>query len=131
MTSNRFIYFILSVFIAGNLLLVYMQFNSAKNLDNLINGNDKLLYELKVSNQLREAEKNLLSVESKIRGCIASSDTSYLESVDLLTAETRGYLDSIKKGSNQDSASSNINQLYELTIEQIALKNQVLDSYYY
>jgi len=112
-------------------LLVYMQFNSAKNLDNLINGNDKLLYELKVSNQLREAEKNLLSVESKIRGCIASSDTSYLESVDLLTAETRGYLDSIKKGSNQDSASSNINQLYELTIEQIALKNQVLDSYYY
>jgi len=131
MTSNRFIYLILLAFIAGNLLLVFMQFNSAKNLDNLISGNDKLLYELKVSNQLREAEKNLLSVESKIRGCIATNDTSYLETVNPLTAETRRYLDSIKKSSNQDSTSRNIDLLYELTGEQMALKNQVLDSYYH
>ncbi|HEY8733147.1 MAG TPA: sensor histidine kinase, partial [Puia sp.] len=92
MTSNRFIYFILSAFIAGCLLLISIQYYSDKNINNLISGNEKLLNELKAEDQLREMERNILSVESKIRGAVATNDTSYLVSVDLQIAETQGYL---------------------------------------
>src|ERR1700684_1177918 len=128
MTSNRFIYLILSVFIAGNLLLIFVQYNSAKNIDNLISGNKKSQHELRVDNQLRELERDLLSVEIKIRGAVATSDTSYFEGVDLLIAEAKGYLDSLKEVSQHDSTVRNINQLYEVAEEKLTLKNRILDS---
>jgi hypothetical protein len=96
MTSNRFIYFILSAFVAGNLLLIFVQYNSAKNIDNLITGNKKLQDELRVDNQLRELERNLLSAEIKIRGAVATNDSLYFEGVDDLIVEAKGYLDSLK-----------------------------------
>ena len=128
MTSNRFIYFILSAFIAGNLLLIFVQYNSAKNIDNLIKGNKKLQHELMVDNQLRELERNLLSAEIKIRGAVATNDTSYFEGVDLLIAEAKGYLDSLKEVSEHDSTARNINRLNEVADEKLILKNRILDS---
>jgi signal transduction histidine kinase/CheY-like chemotaxis protein len=130
MTSNRFIYFILSAFIAGNLLLIFMQYNSVKNINNLIEGNEKLLYELQVSNQLREMERDLLSTESKIRGTIATNDTSYLNEIDLRIAETKKYLDSLKLVSDQDSTLNHITRLYAIADEKASLKKQVLDSFH-
>jgi signal transduction histidine kinase/CheY-like chemotaxis protein len=129
MTSNRFIYFILSAFVAGNLLLIFVQYNSAKNIDNLITGNKKLQHELMVDNQLRELERDLLSAEIKIRGAVATNDTSYFEGVDLLIAEAKGYLDSLKEVSEHDSTVRNINRLYEVADEKLILKNRILDSF--
>lgn len=130
MTSNRFIYFILSAFIAGNLLLIFMQYNSVKNINNLIEGNEKLLHELQVSNQLREMERDLLSTESKIRGTIATNDTSYLKEIDLRITETKRYLDSLRVVSDQDSTLNHIRRLYAIADEKLLLKKQVLDSFY-
>ncbi|HEV3249471.1 MAG TPA: ATP-binding protein, partial [Puia sp.] len=130
MTSNRFIYFILSAFIAGNLLLIFIQYNSSKNIDNLIRGNEKLLKELKVDNQLRELERDILSAEIKIRGAVATNDTSYFDGVDLLIAEAKGYLDSLTKVSEHDSTVKNINLLYEVADEKLILKNRILDSFH-
>ncbi|MDP9042948.1 MAG: CHASE3 domain-containing protein, partial [Bacteroidota bacterium] len=128
MTSNRFIYFILSAFIAGCLLLISIQYYSDKNINNLISGNEKLLNELKAEDQLREMERNILSVESKIRGAVATNDTSYLVSVDLQIAETQGYLESLKKISDHDSTVRNINRLIALADQKLILKNLILDS---
>jgi signal transduction histidine kinase/ActR/RegA family two-component response regulator len=129
MTTNRFIYFILSAFVAGNLLLIFVQYNSAKNINNLITGNKKLQDELRVDNQLRELERNLLSAEIKIRGVVATNDTSNFEGVDLLISEAKGYLDSLKVASEHDSTVRNINRLYEVADEKLILKNRILDSF--
>jgi signal transduction histidine kinase/DNA-binding NarL/FixJ family response regulator len=129
MTTNRFIYFILSAFVAGNLLLIFVQYNSAKNIDNLISGNNKLQQELMVDNQLRELERNLLSAEIKIRGAVATNDSSYFEGVDDLIVEAKGYLDSLKGISEHDSTIRNINRLYAVADEKLILKNRILDSF--
>jgi signal transduction histidine kinase/FixJ family two-component response regulator len=128
--SNRFIYLILSAFVAGNILLIFVQYNSAKNIDNLITGNKKLQHELRVDNQLRELERDLLSAEIKIRGAVATNDSSYFEGVDLLIAEAKGYLDSLKEVSEHDSTIRNINRLYEVADEKLILKNRILDSFH-
>ena len=129
MTTKRFIPFIFCAFIAGNLLVTVVEYNSAKNLRNLITGNDKLQDELKIHNQLRELERDLLSVEIKIRGAVATNDRSYLDGVDQLIAEAKGYLDSLKKVSEQDSTLRNINRLSDVAEEKLFLKNQVQDSF--
>jgi signal transduction histidine kinase/CheY-like chemotaxis protein len=131
MTSNRFIYFILSAFIAGNLLLILVEYNSAKNLHNLITGNNKLQNELKVHNQLRELERDLLSAEIKIRGAAATNDSTYLDGVDLQIAEAKRHLDSLKQISEQDSTLLNIDRLSEVADEKLILKNRLQDSFYH
>jgi signal transduction histidine kinase/ActR/RegA family two-component response regulator len=108
-----------------------MQYNTVKNIDNLIGGNEKLLQELQVSNELREIERDLLSTESKIRGAIATNDTSYLKEIDNRIAETNGYLDSLKLVSDQDSTLKHIIRLHEIADEKMAFKNRVLDSFNY
>jgi len=130
MTSNRFIYLILSAYIAANLLLIFMQYNSAKNIHNLIIGNKNLLHELEVSNQLRELERDLLSAETKLRGAVAANDTSYLKDVDIQIAEAQALLDSLRGISDQDSTLRNINYLSKLANDKIIIKNRILESFY-
>ena len=130
MTSNRFIYFILSAFIAGNLLLIFIQYNSSKNINKLIEGNEKLLKELKVDNQLRELERDILSTEIDVRGAVATNDISYLDGVDHKIAEALALLDSLKEMGGQENILININRLKERAQEKLQLKSQILDSFY-
>jgi len=129
MTSNRFIYFILSAFIAGNLLIIFMQYNSAKNIHNLITGNKKLLNELNAGNQLRELERDLLSAEIRISRGVATNDSFYLNQVDPLLAEGGLLIDSLRAINDQDSTQRYINQLSALANEKLMLKSRVLDSF--
>jgi hypothetical protein len=129
MTSNRFIYFILSAFIAGSLLIIFMQYNSAKNIHNLITGNKKLLNELMVGNQLRELERDLLSSETKIERAVATNDSSRLGEVDLQISDALRLLDSLKMIDVRDSTLKHINRLSELANEKLLVKRRVLDSF--
>jgi signal transduction histidine kinase/CheY-like chemotaxis protein len=129
MTSKRFIYFILAAFITGSLLLLVVEYNSAKNIRSLITGNQKLQNELRLHNQLREMERDLLGAEIKIRGAVAANDSTFLDSVDVQIAEAKRYLDSLRFVSEQDSTKRNINQLYAIADEKLNLKNQILDSF--
>ena len=62
MTGKKIIFYLLAAFIAGNLLLIYIQYNSSKNINTLIKGNEKLLAEFHVSSELKELEKDIISV---------------------------------------------------------------------
>ena len=129
MTSNRFIYFILSAFIAGNLLIIFMQYNSAKNIHLLITGNKRILNELRAGNQLRELERDLLSSEIRIARGVATNDSFYLNQVDPLLAEARLLTDSLRAINDQDSTLKDIDQLSELANEKLMLKDRILDSF--
>lgn len=80
--NRRFSYFIILTFIAGSLLLIAVQINSAKNTKELIKNNNRLLNELRSSNHLREIDRDILGVESRIRASIATNDTTHLEGID-------------------------------------------------
>jgi len=120
---------ILTAFIAGNLLIIFMQYNSSKNIHNLITGNKILLNELNAGNQLRELERDLLSSEIKIDRAVATGDTSRLKEADLLLAEARGLLDSLRAVSGPDSTLQYIDQLARLADEKSAIKARILDSF--
>ena len=129
MTSNRFIYMILAAFIAGNLLIIFMQYNSSKNIYNLITGNKQLLSELNAGNQLRELERDLLSSEIKMDRAVATGDTSRLKEVDLQLAEARRLLDSLRAITGHDSTLGDIDRLSRLANEKSVVKARIQDSF--
>ena len=130
MTGKKIIFYILAAFIAGNLLLIYIQYNSAKNINTLIKGNEKLLEEFRVSSELKELEKDVLSVESKIRGTVSTKDSSYIEGLDIKISEVEGDLSQLQKISDDDSSVKYIDKLDFLVHEQLFFSRQILDSFH-
>lgn len=82
MAAKRLIYYILSGFVLGTFLLIFIQYNTSKNISNLITGNEKLLNEFKVSNQLKNLENDIIIVENKIRGTVTTKDTVHIEGLE-------------------------------------------------
>ncbi len=74
-------YFALWFFLGGVLLIVFIQVVSTKNNDRLVQGNKRLLNELKIQNDIRKLESDVLTVESDIRGAIITDDTVFLENI--------------------------------------------------
>ena len=129
MTSNRIIYLALTAFIAGNMLIIFVQYNSSKNIHSLITGNKKLSNELIVGNQLREAERDLLATEIRLGRTLATDDTSYLVQIDTLLQGAHSLLDSLRVMDDQDNTIRNIDQLSNLADEKLILKNRIMDTY--
>lgn len=68
MASKRLINYVLAAFVAGTLALVYIQYNSSKNINRLIDGNKRLLREVDVVNQLKDLEKQVVLMDIRVDG---------------------------------------------------------------
>ena len=66
MKSKKFALYILVAFITGTIFLIYIQFNSAKNISALIEGNNKYLDEYDINSELKGLVKDLVKIESNI-----------------------------------------------------------------
>ena len=82
MTGKRIIFYILAAFIAATIFLIYIQYNSAKNISSLITGNEKFLDEYHVNSELKELEKDVVTVESNVRAAVATNDTSHIRKLE-------------------------------------------------
>ena len=130
MTGKRIIYYILSAFIVGNLLLIYIQYNSTKNIKTLIGGNEKLLAEFKVNNELKELEKDVIAIESKITGIVSTRDSLHINELELQIVSIEAGLKQLQKISDNDSSVKYIDVLDRLVHEKLDFSNQVLSAFY-
>jgi len=129
MPGKKIILYILAAFIAGNLLLIYIQYNSAKNVNTLIKGNEKLVAEFKVGNELKDLEKDVISVESKIRGTVTTKDSSHIKGLEIQIAEVQNDLDKLQKISDDDTSVKYIDVLDRLVQEKFLSSQRILDSF--
>ena len=129
MTSNRFIYFILYAFIASALLLFALQYNSRKGIHGLIEGNQRLADELSAGNALRQAERDILSTESRIRAAVATRDTTYLMGMNEMITEAENNLDTLGKTFTDDSTRICLTRLAYLARLKGQLGSQLLTEY--
>ena len=130
MTEKKIIYYILAAFIVGNLLLIYIQYNSAKNTNNLIQGNEKVLKEFSVSSNLKELEKDIIAIESNIRGTITTNDSSYIEGLETKITAVENSLRQLQKISDDDNSVKYIDGLDKLVHEKLLFSRQILDSFH-
>lgn len=130
MGNRRFSYFIILTFIAGSLLLIAVQINSAKNTKELIQNNSRLLNELRSSNHLREIDRDILGVESRIRASIATNDTTHLEGIDQKINQIENFLDSLSKDNSDDVEEKLIHRLSFLAMEKKTTKEKLLNRFH-
>ncbi|SEI44254.1 Signal transduction histidine kinase [Dyadobacter koreensis] len=129
MANKRFSYLIFAAFIIGTIFLIVVQYNSARNIDSLLRGNDQLLRELMISNHLRTIDRDLLGVESRIRAGIATDDTSHLEGVDAKIVEVKSYLDTIKASTEDEKTRQLLDRLNVLATEKIEIKHKLMNRF--
>lgn len=130
MGNKRFAYLIVLTFIADSILLIALQINSAKNTKELINNNNTLLHELRASNHLREIDRDILGVESRIRASIATNDTSHLEGIDQKINQIENFLDSLSKDNADVNEEKLIRRLSVLALDKKHVKEQLLHRYH-
>jgi hypothetical protein len=130
MTNNRIIYYLLAAFIAGNFLLIYIQYNSSKNINILINGNEKVLAELDVSNYLRELNRDIAFFEGRNVNNIYSADSSQSKDLPGKISKVQSDIDGLQKISDDDSSVKYINLLNLLVHQKLALGRRAAGSQY-
>jgi signal transduction histidine kinase/ActR/RegA family two-component response regulator len=129
MVNKHFTYLIFAAFLIGFVFLIVVQYNSARNINSLLRGNDQLLRELMISNHLRTIDRDLLGVESRIRAGIATDDTSHLEGVDAKIIEVKSYLDTIKASTKDEKTRQLLDRLNVLATEKIEVKHRLMNRF--
>jgi len=130
MGNKRFAYLIVLTFIADSILLIAVQINSARNTKELIKNNNILLHELSSSNHLREIDRDILGVESRIRASIATNDTTHLNGVDQKIDEVENFLDSLSKDNTDATEDKLIKRLGKLAMDKKIVKEKLLHRYH-
>ncbi len=130
MGNKRFAYLIVFTFIADSILLIALQINSAQNTEALINNNNILLKELRSSNHLREIDRDILGVESRIRASIATNDTTHLDGVDQKIDQVENFLDSLSKNHADSKEEALIHRLSVLALDKKLVKEKLLQRYH-
>ena len=129
MANKRFGYLMLAAFIAAAILLLIINYNFSGSMTTMRSGNEKLLRELRASNHLREIDRDILGVESRIRAAIATDDTSHLEGVDSKIAEVMAYLDSINTEDTDQLTVVHLKRLSTLAEQKLRIKGELMKRY--
>ncbi|WP_343690715.1 ATP-binding protein [Chitinophaga sp.] len=123
-------YYLLGVFISGMILFIVLQFNSSQNIRKLISGNEQLLNELNVKNELQKLQTSIARTDSKVRGTVISQDTLNITGIEADVALIKADLNEINKLVMSDSTEKLLTQLNYLVEEKNHFNVSVLDSFY-
>ncbi len=99
-------YWLAAAFIAGNFMLLYIHYNSNKSVNNLIDGNKKILAEIGVTNELRELNKDIVAIEGRGRGFKQTPDSNHVKEFTAKIERVQHDLDNLQKISDDDSSKS-------------------------
>src|SRR4030095_2710586 len=116
-------------FVGGIFVVVFIKYNSDKGNTKLIEDNERLLNEFKVNNRLDQLKTDVVLVENKIKGAVATNDSSYLKGVETLMAKIEADLEKLQTIRSDDSTERYIDQLDFLVRENLKVSNQVLDNF--
>jgi len=130
MQSKRIKYYLLGLFLTGMILFIVLQFNSSKHIRILISGNEQLLQELNVKNELQKLQTNMARTDSKVRGTVISQDTLHITGIEAEIAIIRSDMNTINKMMLDDSTEKLLTQLSYLVDEKNNFNVQVLDTFY-
>ena len=116
----------LAAFVAGNFLLIYVQYNSAKNVNNLIEGNEKVLTEIDVINNLRDLNRAIVSMDNRTGSVLYAKGSSTQKNNNTKVITIQSYIDNLQKISDDDSSVKYIDVLDLLVHKKLLLGKNTL-----
>jgi len=131
MLRKRFIYYIIALFVIGNGLLIFIEYTSTKKLNLLISGNEKVISELRVRNDLKELDGDITYVDNKIAAALYTRDSSHLAGMNLKINEVKSDIDRLQGISDDDTSVKYIDVLDRLVRTKLLFGKRVLDTLYH
>ncbi len=129
MTGKKIIFYILAASIAGTFALLYIQYNSSKNITALIDGNQKYLDEYKINADLKELEKDVVMIESNISNVISTNDSIYIKGMDAKMAKVKIDLDRLQQVADDSVTVKEIDDLDTAVKSKINFSKKLIDSF--
>ena len=114
----------------GVLVVVFLQVISGYNINRLIQGNKRLLRELKVQNDLRSLETNILGMESDIRGAVINADTAVLKNLEPRFQIIDSELTIVRNVFQSQVPAQYVKELDLLVNEKIRFSRDVIDAFH-
>ncbi len=127
MNSKRIFYYLLVGYIFSTLILIYAQYNSSRNIDNLISGNVKLLNEFEVGSQLKTLQTDVINIDILIQKSVANKDTAPVEGLENQINNIQIGLLSLQKFSNNDNSINYLSTLQHFLKEKIKYDHKIFD----
>lgn len=129
MRKGRLKYLALWGFLAGVVLIVFLQFLSSNNINRLIQNNKKLLREVKVQNSLRQLQTDLLALESDIRGFIITNKQDQVPQIAGRIQKITGEMQRLKVGLDTGKTRSEMIRLDFLVQEKLNFSKHILQTF--
>src|SRR4051794_31839036 len=126
MLKGRFKYIALIIFLSGLILIVFLQFNSSRSINELIEGNTSLLNELRTQNDLQKLQTEIVSVESRVRGAVITKDRAHLEGIREEIDSINHKLKQIEESVKDKGTSNMLAKLHALVSHKITYSLQVI-----
>ncbi|MEO8768584.1 MAG: ATP-binding protein [Ferruginibacter sp.] len=129
MKIKKLIYYITAIFIVGTMILIGMQYITSKNVNELISGNENLLNEFRLSNQLTTLQKDMLVFDNKLKSAIITSDTIKIRDFSAGLEKIENDITVLENASSNDSVQKSIDELNNLVHQKLEFSNDVVDSF--
>ncbi len=124
MPFKKNILYILIAFIVGNVLIIFIQYNSTKNVSGLIDGNEKLLNEIKVKNDFKELQKDINYLDEQIQYSNDNNEIADTKLIENKISEIEKGLQSLQQISDDDISVKYIDILDTLIRKKLILTRQ-------
>jgi len=122
-------YLALWFFLAGVLLIVFIQVSSGKNSQRLIQRNQQLLSEVKAQNTVRRLEANLLTIESDVRLLVITSDTTGLSNITLKLKQLKNQSALLATQLSDSFTTADLQLLNSLVQSKLFFTEEILTAY--
>ena len=126
MKNKQFLYFLLALLAAVICVILFLQYNSNKNIDQLIKGNDALIDEFGIIGETQKLQTDLLYIESEIYRTVIGEDSSYLPGIREKEKSVRLGLTRIKPLVSTDSAKKLVLKLDSLVEAKLTFGDSML-----
>jgi signal transduction histidine kinase/CheY-like chemotaxis protein len=111
-------------FLIGILFIVFIQFFSGRNINQLTQLNTSLLTELHLQNELNKLKADILIIESDVRGAVLSKDSIFLRGIDIKTSTVNQDLASLQQLLDAEHG-ADLNKLHLFIAQKIAFNDSV------
>ncbi|RZM18647.1 MAG: hypothetical protein EOO88_40175 [Pedobacter sp.] len=123
-------YLLVTAFILAVLIIVFLQFNSNRSINGLIQGNDNLLNHIEVKTNLQRLQTRIVAYESKVRIAVISDASTDRSPIASELESIYSILPSIDSLSDTDSSFlPSVTKLNQLVKDKVAFNQAIIDTF--
>ncbi|MEJ7914105.1 MAG: CHASE3 domain-containing protein, partial [Chitinophagaceae bacterium] len=116
-------------FLAGMILLVIIQFLSAKNNDHLNDSALRLRHHMDISGELQSIESEVLSIESDTRGFVITSDSVFFTDLYSKISTLRQRLELLRTRADDSATNAGLDLVTGLVQSKLAFTEETVKAY--